>query len=418
MTDHDVFLSYSRDDLKIMNRLRDDLRAAGLKVWTDEGIPLGSSSWKLEIEQGIRGSTCLVVLLSPDAAASRWVRAEIDFAEAQRKPIFPVLVRGEESEAVPFGLSTHQWIDLRDTRDYPQQFRRLTAALAHEVSDDQMRSATAYTPNASDPVSVQPRPAASPARTSRAVQPALLVLGIAFVVLLGAVLLYMTNQQQPGAPLTAEPTGRVNVVQAATPTPAALQAADGTRIAVPAFSMPEDWVRHNGTLVSIAAPPSYQQYPIDTEIFTSFARLLLPEYLPEQPLPSVPNAYIDLYVADLVSFTGIWAGIEPLDYSLPLEINAERFIDAVASMNFDVRATEQVTLPYGEMIRMYIGSPTLAGHGLLYFTLAGGDDAAAERSIFVIFTTGALMDADALLTFSEQVMATFTLAATDDGDDD
>jgi len=43
---HDIFISYSRRDTERMQQIRDGLRAAGLTMWTDEGIEPGTQSWK------------------------------------------------------------------------------------------------------------------------------------------------------------------------------------------------------------------------------------------------------------------------------------------------------------------------------------------------------------------------------------
>src|SRR5688572_8020808 len=111
---HDVFISYGREDAALMQQVEKTLLNAGLTIWTDEGIAPGSRSWKAAIEQAILDSRSIVVLFSPDSVESRWVRAELDYADAQNKPIYPLLVRGDAANAVPFGFTTYQWIDLRD----------------------------------------------------------------------------------------------------------------------------------------------------------------------------------------------------------------------------------------------------------------------------------------------------------------
>lgn len=127
-----VFLSYTRRDTKIMRRVRGDLRAEGIVVWTDEGIEPGSQSWKLEIENAIRVAGCITCILSPDAVKSRWVREELNFAETQKKPILLLLARGDETNAVPFGFTEHQWIDIR--RGYDKEIEGLVNAVASYLS--------------------------------------------------------------------------------------------------------------------------------------------------------------------------------------------------------------------------------------------------------------------------------------------
>jgi len=110
---HHVFLSYSRVDISIMHRVRDDLQSAGLKVWTDEGIQPGTTSWKEAIEAAIQDTEMLVVLMSPDSNNSMWVQREIDYADVQDVEVLPLLVRGEPRESVPFALAGAQFIDIR-----------------------------------------------------------------------------------------------------------------------------------------------------------------------------------------------------------------------------------------------------------------------------------------------------------------
>lgn len=132
--DHHIFLSYSRGDTAMMQRLRDDLRSNGFQVWTDENIEPGSPSWKMDIEKAIHGAGCLVIILSPDAVESKWVRAEIDFAELLQKPMYALLVRGEEINAVPFGLTTHQWIDMRAPHQYTSAYQMLIGAISNRFT--------------------------------------------------------------------------------------------------------------------------------------------------------------------------------------------------------------------------------------------------------------------------------------------
>src|SRR5688572_22773645 len=99
-----VFLSYSRKDKEVMQRVRADLQREGLTVWTDEGIEPGTPSWKKAIGKAIEEARCLVVILSPDAKASEWVTRELDYATTHQLTIFALLARGNEQTAIPFAL--------------------------------------------------------------------------------------------------------------------------------------------------------------------------------------------------------------------------------------------------------------------------------------------------------------------------
>ena len=120
---HDVFLSYCRADRDMMVRVQQTLSEAGLRVWTDEGIPPGTVSWKRAIHHAILNASTMIAIFSPDAVESRWVLAELDFAEMHGKPIYPLMVNGDERSAIPFGYAAFQWVDLREAADYDRSMR-------------------------------------------------------------------------------------------------------------------------------------------------------------------------------------------------------------------------------------------------------------------------------------------------------
>src|SRR4051794_37805360 len=72
-----VFISYSREDVKLMDRLLQYLEPAGqsasLAVWSDKGIRAGEE-WMLEIDKAIAQARVAVLLISPDYLASTWIK--------------------------------------------------------------------------------------------------------------------------------------------------------------------------------------------------------------------------------------------------------------------------------------------------------------------------------------------------------
>lgn len=128
----DIFLSYSHIDMEIMQRLRDDLRAAGFTVWTDDvGLEPGTPSWQRAIEEAIQAARCIVVLLSPEAKQSRWVEIEVSTAEDFGLRVFPVLVRGDDRNAVLFRLRTTQRVDIRHDYQVGVQEQLIPALRRH-----------------------------------------------------------------------------------------------------------------------------------------------------------------------------------------------------------------------------------------------------------------------------------------------
>lgn len=108
-----LFLSYSRKDTDILDKLVDSLKVAGYEVWFDrEGIQ-GGSQWRKQIVMAIDDCAAFLLILSPNSAASDNVRKEIDLAEDKKRPIFPILI--EETTIPPemeYQLAGLQWIDV------------------------------------------------------------------------------------------------------------------------------------------------------------------------------------------------------------------------------------------------------------------------------------------------------------------
>jgi hypothetical protein len=124
-----LFLSYGRKDDKLMRKIRSNLTAEGFKTWTDEMIELGTPEWQGAIEQAIRDSGVLIVILTPESRQSTWVRRELLFASMENKKIFPILAEGDESTSVPIELVMMQLADIRT--DYHSGMSSLASAIRH-----------------------------------------------------------------------------------------------------------------------------------------------------------------------------------------------------------------------------------------------------------------------------------------------
>jgi formylglycine-generating enzyme required for sulfatase activity len=134
-----IFLSYSREDRRIMEILRDNLRALGFTVWIDEEhLTVGTPDWWRAIEAAIQSVDAMVVIMSPSAKGSEWVNNEIALAVEYEVRIFPVLVYGDTRSAIPPPLIRAQYADIRGRSDYSIEFRKLVDGLSgytgHPVS--------------------------------------------------------------------------------------------------------------------------------------------------------------------------------------------------------------------------------------------------------------------------------------------
>ncbi|MEJ5225688.1 MAG: toll/interleukin-1 receptor domain-containing protein [Anaerolineales bacterium] len=128
MTD-EVFISYSRRDLEFVSRLAADLDANVTGVWFDKSDIRAGQKWRDEILNGIARCKVVVLVLSPDSAASQYVQMEVRAALDSGKTIIPILYRpvqltGWLGELV----SDTQYIDLRQG-SYADNFQVLVDGL-------------------------------------------------------------------------------------------------------------------------------------------------------------------------------------------------------------------------------------------------------------------------------------------------
>lgn len=118
------FFSYSRDDAQFVLKLASDLRAAGVAVWIDQ-LDIGAGErWDVAVEQALKASPGLLLVLSPSSVASPNVRDELCFALEANRKVVPVL---HQKCDIPFRVRRLQYIDF--TADYEQGLERLLQAV-------------------------------------------------------------------------------------------------------------------------------------------------------------------------------------------------------------------------------------------------------------------------------------------------
>jgi TIR domain len=119
-----AFISYSRGDQEYVTRLAGALRGQGAEVWLDKELDYGSR-WARVIAERIRTCAVLIVVMTPAAEASDWVFKEITEAERHDKPIYPLLLDGEDW----FILNTYQHEDVRGGALPTSRYLEAVAAL-------------------------------------------------------------------------------------------------------------------------------------------------------------------------------------------------------------------------------------------------------------------------------------------------
>jgi len=360
---HDVFLSYGREDTPTMQQVEKALREAGFTIWTDRGIAPGSPSWKAAIEQAILDARCMVVLFSPESADSRWVRAELDFADAHHKPIYPLLVRGDTADAIPFGFTSYQWIDMRKSSEWVAGLLQLTAAL---------RGASPIMPVAAVP--------AKRARRGIVVVAAALVV----VAVVGVVLLINTRQQ-PTTPTVEATRGAAT---APTPFPT-----------MPPFTVPSGFKKMEGEKALVAVPPNWTS-DFDSDVLVDTFMSIVGGNQDAVEMVDTMMQNLDIFAVDMLRFQGFVVSVEdtgiPLSYAL-LETRTRGMFEQTG-LDATFISKGLVEMPAGTMLVTETSDVNI--FTLSYNLLRGS-------SIYSITFSSRAADEEGVKSIAEQIVPTF-----------
>lgn len=114
MRPQEIFLSHSSADEAFARPLAECLRRHGLPVWYSATNIMGAQQWHDEIGAALRRCDWMIVVLSPDAVGSLWVKRELCYALQQRQyldRITPLLLRPCEFGKLSWTLSALQLVD-------------------------------------------------------------------------------------------------------------------------------------------------------------------------------------------------------------------------------------------------------------------------------------------------------------------
>jgi len=129
-----VFISYTQEDKNYASLIADKLREAGHDVWYDKWALRVGDNLIQKINEGLKETDTLIVIVSKNALRSKWVMHEFsaialgDLSSAKSR-IIPVLV---DKSSVPQYLARYVYVDL--TADVEGGIQRIITALSEKPS--------------------------------------------------------------------------------------------------------------------------------------------------------------------------------------------------------------------------------------------------------------------------------------------
>ncbi|WP_018343898.1 TIR domain-containing protein [Cytophaga aurantiaca] len=130
-----VFISYSHEDKKFVEWLKNNLKDLGLDIWFDQQeINLGDSI-KNKITTGIQSSSTFIVVLSNSSKNSSWVKYELNSAlllNAINKGVKIIPIKIDDSE-VPSDLAGYLYADFSTNREQGLELLKKTLLQENKV---------------------------------------------------------------------------------------------------------------------------------------------------------------------------------------------------------------------------------------------------------------------------------------------
>lgn len=116
----ETFISHAASDREFVERLVGMLRRHGVPYWYSDTSIQGGQQWHDEIGAALRRCDWVLVLLSPEAVRSRWVKSELLYSLRQDRldgRIVPLLLQDCAFDNLSWTLGGMQMIDFRSDFD-------------------------------------------------------------------------------------------------------------------------------------------------------------------------------------------------------------------------------------------------------------------------------------------------------------
>jgi hypothetical protein len=130
----DVFLSHSKAQKPLIRAIVQQWRQLGLSVFFDEDSIQPGEDVITALDRACENSRHTVLLITPEAIASKWVDQEMKRAvyldpAAMERRLIPVLLESIDESEIPLSVRRLSRTDLTDPKTRRQQYHHLLASL-------------------------------------------------------------------------------------------------------------------------------------------------------------------------------------------------------------------------------------------------------------------------------------------------
>ena len=141
-----LFVSHSTFDRPFVeSQLIPFLNSHGVRTWYSKEAICSGSQWEKAIRDGLQSSEWFLVVVSPQAVSSEWVRCEVDWALTNRpNRVLPLIIGEASADELHLRLRLIQAVDWRASSVDAK--KRLLAVLEIQSTNDDGRS-TSSRPN-------------------------------------------------------------------------------------------------------------------------------------------------------------------------------------------------------------------------------------------------------------------------------
>ena len=129
-----VFVSYSRRDKEVVDRMVTAMEQAGMTVWIDREDIRAGNSWRVQIVEAIDTCDAFVLMLSGNSAISENVQKEIILAQDSTRKTFVVQLEPMKLPAeIRYQLAGLQFIEMQNL-GFDKALSQLTTAVGAHLS--------------------------------------------------------------------------------------------------------------------------------------------------------------------------------------------------------------------------------------------------------------------------------------------